>query len=171
MGIFAESGVGKLVLLSMMARNVAADVPVIGWSVSGGARACRSPCRTIWARPALKRSVWPTPTSQPDAPTGRLSHACRRRAFSRSWQGCSGADGLGHAPCRRAARDRAGPDQPGTGAGKITGLFIVLVEGDEAIALRRPLEDFLGQRQDESTGLGQGYQRLEQILAVAETEK
>jgi flagellum-specific ATP synthase len=42
---------------------------------------------------------------------------------------------------------------------------------DEAIALHRPLEDFLGQRQDESTSLGQGYQRLEQILAVAETEK
>jgi flagellum-specific ATP synthase len=43
---------------------------------------------------------------------------------------------------------------------------------DEAIALHRPLEeDFLGQRQDESTNLGQGYQRPQQILPVAETEK
>jgi flagellum-specific ATP synthase len=44
-------------------------------------------------------------------------------------------------------------------------------EVDEAITLHAPLEEFLGQRKDESTPLGQGYQRLEQILAVTETEK
>jgi flagellum-specific ATP synthase len=44
-------------------------------------------------------------------------------------------------------------------------------EVDEAITLHRPLEEFLGQAKDESTPLGQGYQRLEQILATSETEK
>ena len=38
-------------------------------------------------------------------------------------------------------------------------------EVDEAIRLHPPLEAFLAQTKDDSTGLGQGYQRLEQILA------
>jgi len=42
---------------------------------------------------------------------------------------------------------------------------------DEAIALHGPLEAFLAQGKDESTPLGQGYQGLEQIFAVTETEK
>ena len=41
---------------------------------------------------------------------------------------------------------------------------------DEAIRLHRPLEQFLAQGKDEATGLGQGYQRLAQILAGVETE-
>jgi flagellum-specific ATP synthase len=44
------------------------------------------------------------------------------------------------------------------------------VEVDEAIRLHGPLEEFLAQAKDESTGLGQGYQRLEQILSALETE-
>jgi len=44
-------------------------------------------------------------------------------------------------------------------------------EVDEAITLHGPLEGFLAQRKDESTGLVQGYQRLNQILGSAETEK
>jgi flagellum-specific ATP synthase len=43
-------------------------------------------------------------------------------------------------------------------------------EVDEAIRLHRPLEEFLAQQKEESTGLGQGYQRLEQILGDVETE-
>jgi flagellum-specific ATP synthase len=43
-------------------------------------------------------------------------------------------------------------------------------EVDEAIRFHRPLEDFLAQMKEESTSLGQGYQRLEQILGNAETE-
>ena len=43
-------------------------------------------------------------------------------------------------------------------------------EVDEAIRFHRPMEDFLAQMKEESTGLGEGYQRLEQILGGAETE-
>jgi flagellum-specific ATP synthase len=43
-------------------------------------------------------------------------------------------------------------------------------EVDEAIRLHRPLEEFLAQGKEEATSLGQGYQRLEQILGRAETE-
>jgi flagellum-specific ATP synthase len=41
---------------------------------------------------------------------------------------------------------------------------------DEAIRLHQPLEAFLAQAKEESTGLQEGYARLEQILTVAETE-
>jgi flagellum-specific ATP synthase len=43
-------------------------------------------------------------------------------------------------------------------------------EVDEAIRLRGPLEEFLAQNKEDSTSLGQGYQRLEQILGQVETE-
>jgi len=43
-------------------------------------------------------------------------------------------------------------------------------EVDEAIRLHGPLERFLGQGKEEATGLSEGYQRLEQILAGVETE-
>ena len=41
---------------------------------------------------------------------------------------------------------------------------------DEAIRLHRPLEQFLAQSKEEATGLREGYERLEQILAGVETE-
>ena len=43
-------------------------------------------------------------------------------------------------------------------------------EVDEAIRLHQPLERFLAQGKEEATSLGQGYQRLEQILGTVETE-
>jgi len=43
-------------------------------------------------------------------------------------------------------------------------------EVDEAIRLHRQLEEFLAQSKEEATSLGQGYQRLEQILGTVETE-
>jgi flagellum-specific ATP synthase len=43
-------------------------------------------------------------------------------------------------------------------------------EVDEAIRLHPLLEAFLAQNKDEATSLGQGYQRLEQILTTLETE-
>jgi flagellum-specific ATP synthase len=43
-------------------------------------------------------------------------------------------------------------------------------EVDEAIRLHQPLEAFLAQGKDEASTLAQGYQRLKQILQVAETE-
>ena len=44
-------------------------------------------------------------------------------------------------------------------------------EVDEAIALHKPLEAFLGQRKDESTTLAEGYQALAAIVGDLETEK
>ena len=43
-------------------------------------------------------------------------------------------------------------------------------EVDEAIRLHEPLEAFLAQGKDEATSLGQGYQRLEEILRGVETK-
>jgi len=43
-------------------------------------------------------------------------------------------------------------------------------EVDEAIRLHAPLEQFLAQAKEDATDLGQGYQRLEQILGALETE-
>jgi flagellum-specific ATP synthase len=43
-------------------------------------------------------------------------------------------------------------------------------EVDEAIRLHQPLEQFLGQAKDDASTLEQGYQQLEQILSVLETE-
>ena len=54
---------------------------------------------------------------------------------------------------------RLGAYRPGTSA-----------EVDEAIRLHRPLEAFLAQSKEEATSLGHGYQLLEQILGIVETE-
>jgi flagellum-specific ATP synthase len=43
-------------------------------------------------------------------------------------------------------------------------------EVDEAIALHKPLEDFLGQAKEEATSLPDGYRRLRDVLAGLETE-
>jgi flagellum-specific ATP synthase len=43
-------------------------------------------------------------------------------------------------------------------------------EVDEAIHLHQPLEAFLAQGKEESTGLTEGYHRLAQLLAGLETE-
>ena len=43
-------------------------------------------------------------------------------------------------------------------------------EVDQAIRLHQPLEAFLAQGKDEATILGQGYQRLEEILRGVETK-
>ncbi len=71
--------------------------------------------------------------------------------------------------------ERAGP---GTEQGTITGVFTVPVDGDdhnadvdEAIRLHKPLEDFLRQGKEEATSLAEGYRRLAQIVASAETER
>jgi flagellum-specific ATP synthase len=44
-------------------------------------------------------------------------------------------------------------------------------EVDEAIRLHEPLEAFLRQEKDESTGFNEGYERLDQILRDLETER
>jgi flagellum-specific ATP synthase len=44
-------------------------------------------------------------------------------------------------------------------------------EVDEAIRLNKPLEGFLAQGKEEATSLAEGYRRLAQIMAGAETER
>ena len=44
-------------------------------------------------------------------------------------------------------------------------------EVDEAIRLHKPLEAFLAQGKEEATSLADGYRRLAQIMAGAETER
>ena len=44
-------------------------------------------------------------------------------------------------------------------------------EVDEAIRLHKPIEAFLAQGKEEATSLADGYRRLAQILAGAETER
>jgi flagellum-specific ATP synthase len=41
---------------------------------------------------------------------------------------------------------------------------------DEAIGLHKPLEAFLSQLKEESTGMAEGYQQLEQILSGQESK-
>jgi flagellum-specific ATP synthase len=282
MGIFAGSGVGKSVLLSMLARNVAAHVSVIGLVGERG-REVQEFLQDDLGPEGLKRSVVVVATSDEPALMRRqaayltlaiaeyfrdankdvlvLMDSVTRFAIAQREIGLSAgepptAKGFTPTVFTELPRllERAGP---GTGQGTITGLFTVLVEGDdhnepvadavrsildghivmerqiaergrypainilrsvsrtmpkaadqaylplltharqvmatyadmeelirlgayragssaevdEAIALHRPLEEFLGQAKDESTSLAQGYQRLEQILRTPETEK
>ena len=44
-------------------------------------------------------------------------------------------------------------------------------EVDEATRLHKPLEGFLAQSKEEATSLAEGYRRLADIVAVAETER
>jgi len=281
MGIFAGSGVGKSVLMSMLARNVAADVSVIGLIGERG-REVQEFLQDDLGEEGLARSVVVVSTSDEPALMRRqaayltlaiaeyfrdldqdvlvLMDSITRFAVAQREIGLSAGEpptAKGYTPTvfteLPRLLERAGP---GTGAGTITGLFSVLVDGgdhnepvadavrsildghvvmeraiaergrypainilksvsrtmpraadpaylpvinqarqvmatyadmeelirlgayragssaevDEAIRLHPPLEQFLAQGKEEATNLGQGYLRLEQILARVETE-
>jgi flagellum-specific ATP synthase len=281
MGIFAASGVGKSVLLSMLARNVRADVSVIGLIGERG-REVQEFLQDDLGPEGLARSVVIVATSDEPALMRRqaayltlaiaeffrdidkdvlvLMDSITRFAIAQREIGLSAGEpptAKGYTPTvfteLPRLLERAGP---GTGAGTITGLFTVLVEGDdhnepvsdavrsildghivmerqiaergrypainvlrsvsrtmpraadpaylpavvrarqimatyadmeelirlgayragtspevdEAIRLHQPLEQFLGQAKDDASTLEQGYQQLEQILSVLETE-
>ncbi len=281
MGIFAGSGVGKSVLLSMLARNVAADVSVIGLVGERG-REVQEFLQDDLGAAGLARSVVVVSTSDEPALMRRqaayltlaiaeyfrdegkdvlvLMDSVTRFAMAQREIGLSAGEpptAKGYTPTvfteLPRLLERAGP---GTETGTITGLFSVLVDGDdlnepiadavrgildghivmeraiaergrypainvlksvsrtmpraadqaylpiinrarevmatyadmeelirlgayrpgssaevdEAIKLHRPLEGFLAQSKEEATGLADGYQRLEQILAVLETQ-
>jgi len=281
MGIFSGSGVGKSVLLSMLARNVAADVSVIGLVGERG-REVQEFLQDDLGPAGLARSVVVVSTSDEPALMRRqaayltlaiaeyfrdlgkdvlvLMDSVTRFAMAQREIGLSAGEpptAKGYTPTvfteLPRLLERAGP---GTEAGTITGIFSVLVDGDdhnepvadavrgildghivmeraiaergrypainilksisrtmpraadpaylpainrarqvmatysdmeelirlgayragssaevdEAIALHKPLEDFLAQLKEESTGMADGYRWLEKILAGEDGE-
>lgn len=281
LGIFAGSGVGKSVLLSMLARNVDAAVSVIGLVGERG-REVQEFLQDDLGDEGLAHSVVVVSTSDEPALMRRqagyltlaigeyfrdegqdvlvLMDSVTRFAMAQREIGLSAGEpptAKGYTPTvfteLPRLLERAGP---GTEAGTITGIFTVLVDGDdhnepvadavrsildghivmeraiaergrypainvlksvsrtmpraadpaylpvltrarqvmatyadmeelirlgayrpgtspevdEAIGLHGPLEAFLGQAKDEAATMADGYQRLQQIMAGAETE-
>ena len=157
LGIFAASGVGKSMLLSMMARHTDADVVVIGLIGERG-REAREFIEDTLGEEGLRRSVVVVATSDEPPPVRRqaaltmmavaeafrdegadvlcLMDSVTRFAMAQREIGLAAAEPpatKGYTPSVFSELprllERAGPGGPGQGS--ITGLFTVLVEGDD----------------------------------------